>query len=139
MSYLGADNRAIGVGGVASFNQFAGAARVEAAAKELVAVTVKGKGARKKLVVGYRRTAKAKEESDECELYATREEIVQIFMAILSKRTTSKRRKAATPGRLLEAGEVALRSPALFWSVYHLLGNPAEHVSQLVEEAAANI
>ena len=36
-------------------------------------------------------------------------------------------------GRLLEPSEVALRSPALWWSVHELLGNPNEQLAALVE------
>ena len=59
---------------------------------------LKGKEPKMKMTVCFRRSAKAKEDIDECEFYHTKDRLLEILTAILNKRTTSKRRKTASHG-----------------------------------------
>eukprot|EP00040_Diaphanoeca_grandis_P030082 m.177245 g.177245 ORF g.177245 m.177245 type:complete len:368 (+) comp31878_c0_seq1:346-1449(+) len=47
-------------------------------------------------------------------------DILSIFSAIISRQTTSSRRLASSPVRLLSIPEIARRSPPLLWSICHL-------------------
>ena len=59
-----------------------------------------------------------KQYQDQCPLY-TKEELVQVFTAVM-KRLGTKRRKANASHQYLKLDQVALRSPPMFWNLFHL-------------------
>lgn len=63
-------------------------------------------------------TYNRKQYQDKCPIY-TRDELVQIFTAVL-RRLGTKRRKATASHPYVKLDQVALRSPPLFWNLFHI-------------------
>lgn len=107
--------------GEAAYSQMSAAARLDAVAAKRAQLEVQRKGGKEILCATYTGNRKAFEER--APKYS-RDELVLIMGEILSRQTTSSRRTASSASHLLNAEQLARRSPGMFWSV-HALGDEA--------------
>lgn len=115
VNYLLPDAR---TSGEAAYSQMSAAARCDAVEHKRVELTVSKRGQKSVLHVAFTGNRKGFEERTPC---YSREEIVAVLAEIISRQTTSSRRAASSGTHLLNAPEMARRSPPLFWSVYRLV------------------
>jgi hypothetical protein len=104
--------------GEAAYSQMAAAARLDAlAAQKIELTTTTSKAGTKSLTAQFTSNRRPYEEHGPC--YSL-DELVGIVTEIVARQTTSSRRTASSASHLLNAEQIARRSPAMFWSVYAL-------------------
>jgi hypothetical protein len=106
--------------GYKAFCQFSAAARIEAANKGLKNVEIQRKpvgksGEKFKLLIAFISQRKTHEEVTPA---YSKKQITDICSAIITKQTTSKRRKASS-SHMVNEEQIAHRSPPLFWSIFY--------------------
>lgn len=104
--------------GEGAYSQMAAAARLDAVLARRVELNVQRKGRSATLSIRFTGNRKAFEERTPCYSF---DELVGIVGEITARQTTSRRRTATSASHLLNAEQLARRSPAMFWSV-HALG-----------------
>lgn len=106
--------------GEVAYSQMSAAARLDAVATNRVQVEkleAQRKGAQPTLRINFTGNRKAFEESAPS---YTEHELVATICEIMSRQTTRSRQTAVSASHLLNAEQIARRSPAMFWSVYAL-------------------
>lgn len=104
--------------GEAAYSQMAAAARLDALATHKIELTTTtSKAGKKSLVAQFTSNRRPYEERGPC--YSL-EELVGVVAEIVGRQTTSSRRTATSASHLVNAEQIARRSPAMFWSIYAL-------------------
>jgi hypothetical protein len=116
------------LGGEAAYSQMSAAARVDAVESGRVELALVQKGGKSSLSVQF--TGNRKDFEERGPVYSA-DELVAVFAEIISRQTTSSRRTATSASHLLNAGEIARRSPAIFWSVFALSEEGASYEDRL--------
>lgn len=107
--------------GEAAYSQMAAAARLDAlAAQKIELTTTTSKAGKKSLIAQFTSNRRPYEERGPC--YSL-DELVGIMAEIVGRQTTSSRRTASSASHLINAEQIARRSPAMFWSIYALGDN----------------
>eukprot|EP00306_Pavlova_sp_CCMP459_P009417 CAMPEP_0185189232 /NCGR_PEP_ID=MMETSP1140-20130426/5907_1 /TAXON_ID=298111 /ORGANISM="Pavlova sp., Strain CCMP459" /LENGTH=294 /DNA_ID=CAMNT_0027755781 /DNA_START=53 /DNA_END=937 /DNA_ORIENTATION=+ len=124
--------------GEALYSQMSAAARVDAVRTGRVETETSMKGKKQMLTVRFVGNRKRYEERGPS---YTLEELVSIVREISTRQTTSSRRTSSSSSHLLNAEEIARRSPAMFWSLHTFApgGTFEERVEAVLALARADV